>query len=48
MCSVIDRFINKKFKVGLTLVDKDYLEDYKIFNDKKLLLQEELDKLIKE
>lgn len=48
MCSVIDRFINKKFKVGLTLVDKDYLENYKIFSDKKLLLQEELDKLIKE
>lgn len=48
MCSVIDKFINKKFQAGLTLADEEYLENYKIFSDKILLLQEELDKLIKE
>ncbi len=44
MCSVIDKFINKEFQPGLILVDKEYLEDYKIFSNKISLLKGELDK----
>ena len=44
MCSLIDKFINKKLQVGLTLADKDYLEEYKMFSDKITLLKKELDK----
>ena len=46
MCSIIDKFINKKFQTGLTLADKDYIEDYKIFNAKITRLKEELDKQV--
>lgn len=46
MCSIIDKFINKKFQAGLTLVDEDYLEDYEAYSNKISLLQEELDKLV--
>lgn len=47
MCSIIDKFINKKFQAGLTLADKDYIEDYKIFNAKITRLKEELDKQVR-
>lgn len=46
MCSIIDKFINKKFEVGLTLADEDYLEDYEAYSNKISLLQEKLDKLV--
>lgn len=47
MCSIIEKFINKKFQAGLTLADKDYIEDYKIFNAKITRLKEELDKQVR-
>ena len=33
MCSAIDTFINKEFTRGLTLADKEYLAEYKIFHE---------------
>ena len=45
MCSAIDRFINKEFKAGLTLVDEVYIEEYNVFDRKISLLQEQLEKV---
>ena len=45
MCSAIDRFINKDFTAGLTLVDDDFTEQYKIFDNKTSMLKQELENL---
>ena len=45
MCSVIDKFINKKFVAGLTLEDENYIEDYNKFNKKITLLKEAIEKI---
>ena len=45
MCSAIDGFINKEFKIGLNLIDDDYSAEYDIFNKNLELLQEKLEKL---
>lgn len=45
MCLVIDRFMKKEFKVGLTLIDDDYSKEYKAFNTKITLLKEKLKEL---
>lgn len=42
MCLVIDKFINKDFKAGITLVDDDYSKEYKLFNTKISSLKDEL------
>lgn len=47
MCLVIDKFIAKEFKAGLTLVDEEYLEEDKRFSQKIILLQKELEELSK-
>ena len=42
MWTAIEKFVNKKFKVGLTLVDKNYLKEYEIFNKERSILKENL------
>lgn len=45
MCSAIEEFVNKKFKAGLTLVDKTYLKEYEIFSKEISVLKEQLKEL---
>lgn len=45
MCLAIDEFVNKEFKIGLNLIDDDYVEENNIFNKKLEILQERLEKL---
>jgi len=47
MCLVIDKFINKDFVPGLTLVDEEYSDDYNKFHKKISLLKKELEELSK-
>lgn len=35
MCSVIDTFISKEFKHGLTIEDENYKQEYKLFTDSR-------------
>ena len=48
MCSAIDKFMNKEFAAGLTLVDEEYSEDYNKQHQKILSLQKELQTMSKE
>ena len=43
MCSVIDTFMNKEFIHGLTLADKEYSAEYKVFYEQLHSLSRELD-----
>lgn len=45
MCSVIDSFMSKEFAPGLTLVDEEYSEKYRLFQEKREELEEQLDEL---
>lgn len=45
MCLIIDRFVNKEFKIGLNLIDDDYVEENNIFNKNLEKLQERLEEL---
>ena len=45
MCLAIDKFVNKEFKIGLNLIDDDYVEENNIFNKKLEILQERLENL---
>lgn len=45
MCDVIDKFVDKEFEIGLTLVDEEYLEEYNVFAKRLELLQDKLEKL---
>lgn len=45
MCSVIEKFANKKFKTGLTLEDENYLKEYEIFSKEISVLKEKLKEL---
>lgn len=44
MCAAIDKFINKEFKAGVTLIDEDFSAEYNVFSKRIVLLQEELEK----
>lgn len=44
MCTAIDKFINKEFKAGLTLIDEEFLAEYNMFSKRTTLLREELEK----
>lgn len=44
MCSVIDKFLKKEFTAGLTLEDENYIEEYKKYENKILILKQELEK----
>lgn len=44
MCTAIDKFINKEFKAGLTLIDEEFSAEYNMFSKRTTLLREELEK----
>jgi hypothetical protein len=45
MCSVIDKFINKKFVSGLAIEDENYKGEYDKFREKITLLKEKIEKI---
>lgn len=46
MCSVIDTFVSKEFKHGLTIEDENYKQEYKIFTDSRDDMIYELDDIL--
>lgn len=46
MCSVIDTFISKEFKHGLTIEDENYKQEYKLFTDSRDAMIDEFDDIL--